>query len=99
MRANCTREANAKKIIKLWGQASTNTVGDNRQIADLNSGPPPLCDIPSGCCSFTRPWTVPRSSLRMLRRVAAFRQPLWPVLLLVSFPRSRGPVVGVLGLC
>ena len=28
--------------------------------------PPPLCDIPSGCCSFTGPWTVTRSSLRML---------------------------------
>ena len=35
----------------------------------------------------------------MLRRVAAFCQPLRPVLLLVSFPRSRSPVVGVLGLC
>ena len=59
----------------------------------------PLCDIPSGCCSFTRPWTVTRSSLRMLRWVAAFCRPLRPVLLLVSFPRSRSPVVGVLGLC
>ena len=29
----------------------------------------------------------------MLRRVAAFCRPLRPVLLLVSFPRSRGPVV------
>ena len=60
---------------------------------------PPLCDIPSGCCSFTGPWTVTRSSLRMLRQVAAFCRPLRPVLLLVSFPRSRSPVVGVLGLC
>ena len=59
----------------------------------------PLCDIPSGCCSFTGPWTVTRSSLRMLRWVAAFCRPLRPVLLLVSFPRSRSPVVGVLGLC
>ena len=58
----------------------------------------PLCDILSGCCSFTGPWTVTRSSLRMLRRVAAFCRPLRPVLLLVSFPRSRSPVVGVLGL-
>ena len=58
----------------------------------------PLCDIPSGCCSFTGPWTVTRSSLRMLRRVATFCL-LRPVLLLVSFPRSRSPVVGVLGLC
>ena len=59
----------------------------------------PLCDIPSGCCSFTGPWTVTRSSLRMLRRDAAFCRPLRPVLLLVSFPRLRSPVVGVLGLC
>ena len=59
----------------------------------------PPCDIPSGCCSFTGPLTVTRSSLRMLRRVAAFCRPLRPVLLLVSFPRSRSPVVGVLGLC
>ena len=62
-------------------------------------GSPSLCDIPSGCCSFTGPWTVTRSSLRMLRRVAAFCRPLRPVLLLVSFPGSRSPVVGVLGLC
>ena len=59
----------------------------------------PLCDIPSGCCSFTGPWAVTRSSLRMLHHVAAFCRPLRPVLLLVSFPRSRSPVVGVLGLC
>ena len=57
-----------------------------------------LCDIPSGRCSFKGPWTVTRSSLRMLRRVAAFCRPLRPVLLLVSFPRSRSPVVGVPGL-
>ena len=30
---------------------------------------PPLCNIPSGCCSFTGPWTVTRSSLRMLRQL------------------------------
>ena len=60
---------------------------------------PPPSDIPSGCCSFTGPWTVTRSSLRMLRRVAAFCRPLRPVLPLVSFPRSRSPVVGVPGLC
>ena len=46
-----------------------------------------------------RPWTVTRSSLRMLRRVAAFCRPLRPVFLWVSFPRSRSPVVGVPGLC
>ena len=57
-----------------------------------------LCDIPSGSCFFTGPWTVTHSSLRMLRRVAAFYLPLQLVLLLVSFPRLRSPVVGVLGL-
>ena len=65
----------------------------------VEGGGVPLCDIPSGCCFLTGPWTVTRSSLRMLRRVAAFCWPLRPVLLLVSFPRSRSPVVGVLGLC
>ena len=60
--------------------------------------PEPLCDIPSDCCSFTGPWTLTRSALRMLRWVAAFCRPLRPVLLLVSFSRSRSPV-GVLGLC
>ena len=59
----------------------------------------PLCEIPSCCCSFMGPWTVTRSSLRMLRRVAALCRPLRPMLLLVSFPRSRSPVVGVLELC
>ena len=59
----------------------------------------PPCDSPSGCCSFTGPWTVTRSPLRMLRRVAAFCRPLRPVLLLVSFLRSQSPVVGVPGLC
>ena len=59
----------------------------------------PLCDVPLGCCFFIGPWTVTRSSLRVLRRVAAFCRPLRPVLLLVLFPRSRSPVVGVLGLC
>ena len=56
-------------------------------------GPAPLSDIPSGCCSFTGPWTFTRSSFRMLRRVAAFCRPLRPLLLLVSFPPSRSPVV------
>ena len=59
----------------------------------------PLCDIPSGYCFVTGPWTATRSSLRILRRVAAFCRPLLLVLLLVSFPRSRSPVVGVPGLC
>ena len=38
----------------------------------------PLCDIPSGCCSFTGPWTVTCSSLRMLRWVVAFCRPRQP---------------------
>ena len=66
----------------------------------LASDPPPprpLCDISLGCCSFTGPWTLTRSSLRMLRRVAAFCRPLRPVLLLVSFPHSRSPVVWCAG--
>ena len=58
-----------------------------------------VCDIPSGRCFFVGPWTVTRSSLRVLRRVAAFCRPLRSVLLPVSFPRSRSPVVGVPGLC
>ena len=72
--------------------------GGQAEEPRLPSRPPPR-DSPSGCCSFTGPWTVTRSSLRMLRRVAAFCRPLRPVLLLVSFPRSQSPVVGVPGLC
>ena len=34
----------------------------------------------------------------MLHRVVAFCRPLWPVLLLVSFPRLCSQVVGVRGL-
>ena len=70
-----------------------------RSAAQTLGGRPRLCDIPSGCCFFTGPWTVTRSSLRVLRRVAAFCRPLWPVFLLVSFPRQRSPVVGTMGLC
>ena len=63
----------------------------------VNSIINPLCDIPSGCCFFMGPCTVTCSSLRMLRWVAALCRPLRPVLLLVSFLRSRSPVVGVRG--
>ena len=62
-------------------------------------GSPPCVTFRRGVVSLRGPWTVTRSSLRMLRRVAAFCRPLRPVLLLVSFPRSRSPVVGVPGLC
>ena len=61
------------------------------------SPPAPLCDIPSGCCFFTGPWTITCSSLRMLRRVAAFCRPLRLVLLLVSFPQCAGAVLDVAG--
>ena len=66
------------------------TVRTMNAVPLLTNYPP--CVIPSGCCSFSGPWTVTRSSLRMLRRVSAFCRPLRPVLLLVSFPRSRSPV-------
>ena len=66
-----------------------------RTPVPLHLTPHPPCDIPSGCCFWTGPWTVTRTSLRMLRRVAAFCRPLRPVLLLVSFPRLRSPVVGL----
>ena len=73
--------------------------GQRRLGIGISSSEPPPCDIPSRRYFFTGPWTVTRSSLCMLRRVTAFCRPLRPVLLLVSFPRSRSPVVGVLGLC
>ena len=73
---------------------STNQSNNHQSYPPSSLVPPPPCDITSGCCSFTGPWTVTRSSLRMLRRVAAFCRPLRPVLLLVS----RSPVVGVPGL-
>ena len=57
--------------------------------------PPPCVTFRRVVVSLLGPWTVTRSSLRMLRWVAAFCRPLRPVLLLVSFPRSRSPVVGV----
>ena len=63
------------------------TCTNNTSTGPCDAPPPPPCAIPSRCCSFTGPWTVTRSSLRMLRRVAAFCRPLRPVLLLVSFPR------------
>ena len=86
--------AGRQEVKGWWRERSAPTYHSSRHHP---STPPPLCDIPSGCCSFTGPWTVTRSSLRMLLRVATFCRPLRPVLLLVSFPRSRSPVVGVLG--
>ena len=85
---------------RFWKAFGVRSVGD-----DVGQSPAqltwqaPLCDIPSGCCFFTGPWTVTRSSLRMLRRVATFCRPLRPVLLLVLFARQRRPVVGVLRMC
>ena len=74
-------------------------MGEHTQSDGIPAPSAPLCDVPSCCCFFTGPWTVTRSSLRMLRQVAAFCRPLRPVLLLVLCPHSRSPVVGVLGLC
>ena len=59
--------------------------------------PPSPCDIPCGCCFFAGAWTVVRSPLRVLRRVAAFCRPLRPVLLRALFPRSRSAVIGCTG--
>ena len=56
--------------------------------------PPPVCDMPSGCCFFMGPWTATCSPLCVLRRVSAFCRPLRPVFLVVSFPRLRTSVVG-----
>ena len=92
-------EGNNKQTWLLdWGAHFLNP-SPHHPGAPKSNPPPPLCDIPSGRGFFTGPWTVTRSSLRMLRRVAAFCRPLRLVLPLVSFPRSRSPVVGVLGLC
>ena len=63
----------------------------------LKGGGYPPCGIPSGCWFFTGPWTVTRSSLRMLHRVTAVSRPLQPVFFVVSFSRCRGPVVGCTG--
>ena len=79
-------------MLTLWGEHSGECCARPLLSGKLCCVPSPLCDIPSGCCSFTGPWTVTRSSLRMLRRVTAFCRPLRPVLLLASFPRSRSPV-------
>ena len=67
--------------------------GGSRRVRGANPpfDPLPLCDIPSGCGSFTGPWTVTRSSLRMLRRVAAFCRPLRPCSGVLPPPLSRPP--------
>ena len=97
LQATCSRDINASptqispSIMRIYPKETA--------LFALCPTPHPPCDMPSGCWSFTGPWTVTRSSLRMLRRVAAFCRPLRPVLLLVLFPRSRSPVVGVPGLC
>ena len=61
--------------------------------------PPPRVTFRLVVAPFRGPRTFTRSSLRMLRRIAAFCRPLRPVLQLVLFLRSRSPVVGVAGLC
>ena len=91
--------SSGKKMNFIKGAGNLRPILGTRTFVWPLNPPPPPCDIPSGCCFFTGPWTVTRSSLRMLRRVAAFCRPLRPVLLLVSFPCSRSLVGGVLGLC
>ena len=95
----CKRRRTRAPVPLRHGQLQLPSGGSGPLQLSALAPPPPLCDIPFGCCSFTGPWTVTRSSLCMLRWVAAFCWPLRPVLLLVSFPRSQSPVVGVLGLC
>ena len=51
--------------------------------------PPPCVTFRPVVVSLRGPWTVTRSSLRMLRRVAAFCRPLRPVLLLVPPPPKK----------
>ena len=46
-----------------------------KTIGILLSQESPLCDIPSRCCSFTGPWTVTRSSLRMRGSFDCFCRP------------------------
>ena len=53
--------------------------------------PPPCVTFRRVVVSFTGPWTLTRSCLRILRRVAAVCRPLRPVLPLVSLPRSWSP--------
>ena len=61
---------------------------------------PPSAAPPSPTCGPTAiTHAGPRRQLPGSRRAAASCRPLRPVLLLVSFPRSQSPVVGVLGLC
>ena len=99
---HCRLQMSLRLALGAWGTVVGHRLGARERggyLPPFRCIPAPLCDIPSGCCFFTGPWTVTRSSLRMLRRVAIFCRPLRPVLLLVSFPRSRSPVVGVPGLC
>ena len=59
---------------------------------------PPLCDIPSGCCFFTGPWTVTRSSLLHVASGCCFLLAAAagaPAGVISAFAEPRG----VLGLC
>ena len=85
-------QGNNGQNTKLFRDIAISAFHETKQA--LSPAPPP-CDIPSGRYFCTGPWTVTRSSLRMLRRVAAFCRPLRPV----SLPYSQSPVVGVSRLC
>ena len=63
-----------------WGGEEGEGVGLAGGRGGGRTPPPPPCDIPLGCCFFMGPWTVTRSFLRVLRRVAAFCGLLRPVL-------------------
>ena len=67
--------------------------------------PPPPCDIPSGCCSFTGPWTVPgalalagdppppprRANDRVDRRVQTIQRMTRSLVDNVAFPMPHSP--------
>ena len=61
--------------------------------------PPPRVTFRWVAVSLRGPGQSPVRPFACCVGVAAFCRPLRPVLLLVSFPRSRSPVVGVPGLC
>ena len=95
-RERCTISAHAggRGVVE-WPQGCGRTAANRRTLP-----PPPCVTFRRVVVSLRGPWTVTRSPLRMLRRVAAFCRPLRPVLLLVSFPHSRirrktrGAIVG-----
>ena len=64
----------------------------------MDHPPTKLCEVPLGCGFFTGPWTVTRSSLRMLRRVNAFDR-CTRCFLRCRFSASGAQQLGNWGLC